>query len=94
VVVVTSDNPRSEAPIGIIEEALPGVRETNAQLIVEQDRRAAIVIALHEAQPGDIVLLAGKGHEKTQVFSDGAVPFDDVAEAARVLEELRREVRA
>ena len=94
VVVVTSDNPRSEEPMSIIEEALPGVRETNAQLIVEQDRRAAIEMALREARPGDIVLLAGKGHEKTQVFADGVVPFDDVAEAARVLQELRREVRA
>jgi UDP-N-acetylmuramoyl-L-alanyl-D-glutamate--2,6-diaminopimelate ligase len=93
-VVVTSDNPRSEEPMAIIEEALPGVRETDAPFVVEEDRRAAIELALRAAKPGDIVLLAGKGHEKTQTFADGAVPFDDVAEATRVLRELRAEVRA
>ena len=93
-VIVTSDNPRSEDPISIIDEVLPGVRETDAKLIVEPDRRAAIQLAVHEANRGDIVLLAGKGHEKTQVFADGAVPFDDVAEAALVLHELRSGVRA
>jgi UDP-N-acetylmuramoyl-L-alanyl-D-glutamate--2,6-diaminopimelate ligase len=93
-VVVTSDNPRSEEPTAIIKEALPGVRETDAPFVVEEDRRAAIEVALHAAKPGDIVLLAGKGHEKMQTFADGAVPFDDVAEATRILRELRAEVRA
>jgi UDP-N-acetylmuramoyl-L-alanyl-D-glutamate--2,6-diaminopimelate ligase len=93
-VVVTSDNPRSEEPMAIIEEALVGVRETDAPFVVEEDRRAAIEVALRAAKPGDIVLLAGKGHEKTQTFADGAVPFDDVAEATRILRELRAEVRA
>jgi UDP-N-acetylmuramoyl-L-alanyl-D-glutamate--2,6-diaminopimelate ligase len=93
-VIVTSDNPRSEDPMAIIEEALPGVRETDAPFVVEEDRRAAIELALRAAKRGDIVLLAGKGHEKTQTFADGAVPFDDVAEAARILWELRAEVRA
>ncbi len=92
-VIVTSDNPRSERPSAIIEEIIPGVRETNTPLIVEEDRRAAIARAIRSAQPGDIVLLAGKGHEKVQVFADGAIPFDDVAEASRVLQELA-EVRA
>jgi UDP-N-acetylmuramoyl-L-alanyl-D-glutamate--2,6-diaminopimelate ligase len=84
-VVVTSDNPRSERPSAIIDEILPGVRHTNTAFIVEEDRRAAIERAIRSAQPGDIVLLAGKGHEKVQVFADGAVPFDDVAEASRIL---------
>ena len=92
-VIVTSDNPRNERPSAIIDEIIPGVRQTNTPLIVEEDRRAAIERAIRSAKPGDIVLLAGKGHEKVQVFADGAVPFDDVAEASRVLQQLA-EVRA
>jgi UDP-N-acetylmuramoyl-L-alanyl-D-glutamate--2,6-diaminopimelate ligase len=87
-VIVTSDNPRSERPSAIIEEIIPGVRQTNTPLIVEEDRRAAIERAIRSAQPGDIVLLAGKGHEKVQVFAEGPVPFDDVAEASRILQQL------
>jgi UDP-N-acetylmuramoyl-L-alanyl-D-glutamate--2,6-diaminopimelate ligase len=88
-VVVTSDNPRSEDPMAIIEEILVGVMETPVECVVEVDRRAAIEVAIRAARPGDVVLLAGKGHEKTQAFADGAVPFDDVAEAERVLRGLR-----
>jgi len=88
-VVVTSDNPRSEEPMEIIDEVMLGVREEDATFIVEEDRRAAIEVAIRSAKPGDIVLLAGKGHEKVQIFADGAVPFDDVEEAARVLRDLR-----
>jgi UDP-N-acetylmuramoyl-L-alanyl-D-glutamate--2,6-diaminopimelate ligase len=90
-VVVTSDNPRSEEPMEIINQVLVGVREMNATFIVEEDRRAAIEVAIRAAKPGDIVLLAGKGHEKVQVFADGAVPFDDVAEASRILAEITHE---
>ena len=92
-VVVTSDNPRSEGPMDIINEVLLGVRETQATFVVEEDRRAAIEIAIRAARAGDIVLLAGKGHEKVQIFADGAVPFDDVAEAARILSDLIHEVK-
>jgi UDP-N-acetylmuramoyl-L-alanyl-D-glutamate--2,6-diaminopimelate ligase len=87
-VVLTSDNPRSEEPMAIIEEALAGVKETGATCIVEEDRAGAIEIAIRAAQVGDIVLIAGKGHEKVQVLKDGTVPFDDVAVAARVLKEI------
>lgn len=87
-VIITSDNPRSERPMAIINEAVLGVRETSTPFLVEEDRRAAIEIALREARRGDIVLLAGKGHEKEQIFADGAVPFDDVEEAAAVLRTL------
>lgn len=87
-VVLTSDNPRSEEPGVIIAEALVGVKETGAEFIVEEDRGAAIRIAIQSAHTDDIVLLAGKGHEKVQVLRSGAVPFDDVAVAARVLEDM------
>jgi UDP-N-acetylmuramoyl-L-alanyl-D-glutamate--2,6-diaminopimelate ligase len=87
-VVLTSDNPRSEEPMAIIEEALVGVRETGATCIVEEDRAGAIEIAIRAARAGDVVLIAGKGHEKVQILKDGTVPFDDVAVAAGVLKEL------
>ena len=77
-VVLTSDNPRSEEPMAIIEEALVGVRETGTDCIVEEDRAGAIAIAIRAARAGDIVLIAGKGHEKVQILKDRTVPFDDV----------------
>jgi UDP-N-acetylmuramoyl-L-alanyl-D-glutamate--2,6-diaminopimelate ligase len=88
-VVLTSDNPRSEEPMAIIEEALVGVRETTAECVVEPDRAAAIAVAIKAARAGDIVLLAGKGHEKVQILRDRTVPFDDVAVAEGILKELR-----
>jgi len=87
-VVLTSDNPRSEDPGAIIAEALAGVKETGTACIVEEDRAKAIAIAIRSARKGDIVLLAGKGHEKVQVLNTGAVPFDDVAVASQVLKEM------
>jgi UDP-N-acetylmuramoyl-L-alanyl-D-glutamate--2,6-diaminopimelate ligase len=84
-VVVTSDNPRSEEPMDIIDEVLAGVRETDVACVVEADRAKAIEMAIRAAGAGDIVLIAGKGHEKVQIFKDGAVPFDDVAVAEKVL---------
>jgi UDP-N-acetylmuramoyl-L-alanyl-D-glutamate--2,6-diaminopimelate ligase len=85
--IVTSDNPRSEDPEAIIAEILGGV-ENGANVAVEPDRRAAIALALARAQPGDTVVIAGKGHEQGQEFEDGRkLPFDD-REVAR--EELRR----
>jgi UDP-N-acetylmuramoyl-L-alanyl-D-glutamate--2,6-diaminopimelate ligase len=89
-VVVTSDNPRSEDPMSIIEDVMVGARGGNGEVVIEADRRAAISVAIEAAQRGDIVLLAGKGHEKTQTFADRTVPFDDVSEAALVLRELER----
>ena len=87
-VVVTSDNPRSEDPDAIIREILPGLEDTDADYTVHADRRAAIRIAVEAAQPGDIVLLAGKGHEKTQTTRAGVAAFDDVEEAKRALAAL------
>jgi len=88
-VVLTSDNPRSEEPMTIIKEALEGVRETTTKYTVEPDRAAAIAVAIKAARAGDIVLLAGKGHEKVQVLRDRTVPFDDVTVAEAVLKEMQ-----
>jgi UDP-N-acetylmuramoyl-L-alanyl-D-glutamate--2,6-diaminopimelate ligase len=85
VVVVTSDNPRSEDPLAIIEEVLPGLGGTPATVIVEPDRHRAIEMSIAQAREGDLVLLAGKGHEKTQTISGRVIPFDDVAIARQVL---------
>ena len=76
-VVLTSDNPRSEDPMAIIEEALAGVRETNDELHCRGGpalRR--LRLRFGAAKPGDIVLIAGKGHEKVQILRDRTVPFD------------------
>lgn len=90
-VVVTSDNPRSEDPMEIIAEVLEGVPE-GADRIVEVDRHEAIGRAIAAAGPGDVVLVAGKGHEQGQEFEGGRkVPFDD-REVAR--EHLRRQTGA
>ncbi len=78
VVVVTSDNPRSEDPAAIAEALADGVRAVAAErVVVEIDRRRAIRHALHLADEGDVVLIAGKGHETTQQFADRHEPFDD-----------------
>jgi UDP-N-acetylmuramoyl-L-alanyl-D-glutamate--2,6-diaminopimelate ligase len=87
-VVLTSDNPRTEDPSTILAEALAGVEETGTACIVEEDRRGAIEIAIRSARAGDIVLVAGKGHEKVQILADGTVPFDDAAVATEVLNVL------
>jgi UDP-N-acetylmuramoyl-L-alanyl-D-glutamate--2,6-diaminopimelate ligase len=87
--VVTSDNPRSEEPMAIIEEILEGSGRDG--VVVEPDRRAAIALALQDAADGDTVVIAGKGHEQGQEFEhDRKIPFDD-REVAR--EELRRLAR-
>jgi UDP-N-acetylmuramoyl-L-alanyl-D-glutamate--2,6-diaminopimelate ligase len=84
-VVLTSDNPRSEDPLSIMNDALVGIRRTDVPHIVEPDRAAAIGRAMKEAHAGDIVILAGKGHEPYQVLHDRTIPFDDRAVAREVL---------
>jgi UDP-N-acetylmuramoyl-L-alanyl-D-glutamate--2,6-diaminopimelate ligase len=86
-VVLTSDNPRSEDPRAIINDAMVGLQRSGVKYKVEPERRAAIALAVREAAPGDIVLLAGKGHEKLQVTREGSIPFDDVEVARQVLHE-------
>jgi UDP-N-acetylmuramoyl-L-alanyl-D-glutamate--2,6-diaminopimelate ligase len=87
-VVLTSDNPRSEDPLAIINDAVIGLQRSGARYRTEPNRRAAIALAIGEARAGDIVLIAGKGHEKVQITPAGAIPFDDREVAADVLRKL------
>lgn len=87
-VVLTSDNPRSEDPLAIMNDALIGLQRSGAKYAIEADRRAAILLALEEARPGDIVLIAGKGHETVQITRAGAIAFDDRRVAAEALRQL------
>jgi len=93
-VVLTSDNPRSEDPEAILRDIMPGLQATRVQYVTEPDRYRAIRVALESARPGDIVLIAGKGHEKTQTLKHATIPFDDAEVAAAVLSELQSGVRA
>ncbi len=86
VVVLTSDNPRSEDPLCILDDIRSGITG-GVDLVVEPDRAAAIRAAVRLAHPGDVVLLAGKGHETTQVVAERALPFDDRVEAVRAVAE-------
>jgi UDP-N-acetylmuramoyl-L-alanyl-D-glutamate--2,6-diaminopimelate ligase len=86
--VITSDNPRSEDPLAIIAEIEPGARRGGGRYLVEPDRRAAIRQALEAAGPGDVVVIAGKGHETGQEFANRTIPFDDRAVARRELGEM------
>jgi UDP-N-acetylmuramoyl-L-alanyl-D-glutamate--2,6-diaminopimelate ligase len=83
--VITSDNPRSEDPLEIIAEITPGAvrgaEEGGGRFVVQPDRRAAIRLAMEEASPGDVVVVAGKGHETYQELADRRIPFDDRAVA-------------
>ncbi len=88
--VVTSDNPRSEDPLAIIEGILPGAAAGGGEYVVESDRRAAIRLAVRAAGPGDVVVIAGKGHETEQELAGRAVPFDDRDVAKRELLALRK----
>ena len=84
-VVLTSDNPRSEDPLAIMNDALVGLQRSGTKYGTQPDRRAAIAMAIQEARAKDIVLIAGKGHERLQVTNSGSVPFDDVEVARQVL---------
>lgn len=87
-VVLTSDNPRSEDPLSVMNDALVGIRRFDTPLIVEPDREKAIRKAIEAADPGDVVLLAGKGHENYQVLRDRTIHFDDREVARAVLRSL------
>jgi UDP-N-acetylmuramoyl-L-alanyl-D-glutamate--2,6-diaminopimelate ligase len=82
--IITSDNPRKEDPLAIIDDVKKGVRSTNFETV--PDRAEAIARAIALAQPRDIILIAGKGHETYQEFADHTIPFDDRQTALRALE--------
>ncbi len=84
--VVTSDNPRTEDPMGIIQGILSGMEDME-NVVVEPDRRRAIRLAIARAEPGDVVIIAGKGHEDYQILGTAKVPFDDREEARAALRE-------
>ena len=84
-VVLTSDNPRSEDPLRIINDVVVGLQKVNAKYRIEPDRERALEMAIDEARPGDIVLLAGKGHENTQILRDRTIEFDDREKARAIL---------
>jgi UDP-N-acetylmuramoyl-L-alanyl-D-glutamate--2,6-diaminopimelate ligase len=87
-VIATSDNPRSEDPGAILAEIEPGLKASGVRYEVEPDRAAAIRAALGDAGKGDVVLIAGKGHEREQILATGTAPFDDAQIALGILREL------
>ena len=98
--VITSDNPRGEDPSRIIEEIQRGItpdtrRDAEQRIIAVVDRHQAIDQAIEAARPGDLILIAGKGHEKYQVIGNQTLPFDDVeaAQAALGRRRMRQGVR-
>ncbi|MFM7686496.1 MAG: UDP-N-acetylmuramoyl-L-alanyl-D-glutamate--2,6-diaminopimelate ligase [Actinomycetota bacterium] len=89
VVVVTSDNPRSEDPLSIVNAVIAGVPQGyRDRVLSEPDRRRAFSLAFAGARPGDVVVIAGKGHETTQTIGDRVLPFDDRAVARELLEAM------
>lgn len=85
--VVTSDNPRSEEPMSIINDILPGIDATGCKYVIIEDRRKAIKYAIDNAKPGDVIVIAGKGHEKYQILKDKTIDFDEKAIVEEYLKE-------
>jgi UDP-N-acetylmuramoyl-L-alanyl-D-glutamate--2,6-diaminopimelate ligase len=89
--IVTSDNPRHERPETIIAEVCSGFSdraEREGRLVVEPDRRKAIELALHRAEPADVVVIAGKGHETYQQVGEDRLAFDDRVVASQILQAM------
>jgi UDP-N-acetylmuramoyl-L-alanyl-D-glutamate--2,6-diaminopimelate ligase len=84
-VILTSDNPRSEDPLRIINDVVVGLQKVNGNYLIEPDRDSALAMAIDEAKAGDIVLLAGKGHENYQILRDRTLEFDDREKARAIL---------
>ncbi|MDW0115844.1 UDP-N-acetylmuramoyl-L-alanyl-D-glutamate--2,6-diaminopimelate ligase [Sporosarcina thermotolerans] len=91
-VIITSDNPRNEDPLRIIYEILMGIDDMSPNIIVEPDRKTAIERAVFEAKDGDVVLIAGKGHEKTQQVGQMFFPFSDSRIAKEALQNKKFEI--
>ena len=88
IAIATSDNPRSEDPVAILEEIVPGLNATRVSYLIEPDRAVAIDLAIRKAKPNDVILIAGKGHEKEQILADRTIPFDDTEIALAALRDL------
>jgi UDP-N-acetylmuramoyl-L-alanyl-D-glutamate--2,6-diaminopimelate ligase len=87
-VVLTNDNPRTEDPLRIINDVVVGLQKVNAKYRIELDREKALAVILGEALPGDLVLIAGKGHENYQILKDRTYEFDDREMARRALSKM------
>ena len=87
VTILSNDNPKTEDPLKIISDIVVGLQKTNGKYLIEPDREKAIALAMDQALPGDIVLLAGKGHENYQILADRTLEFDDREQARRALSE-------
>ena len=87
--IITSDNPRTEDPFSIMLDLEKGMKKTNGKYIMIVDRREAIKYAIEHAQPKDVIILAGKGHETYQIFKDKTIHFDEREVVAEILEELK-----
>jgi len=85
--ILSNDNPKTEDPLKIISDIVVGLQKTNGKYMIEPDREKAIALAMDQALPGDIVLLAGKGHENYQILADRTLEFDDREQARHVLNE-------
>jgi UDP-N-acetylmuramoyl-L-alanyl-D-glutamate--2,6-diaminopimelate ligase len=85
--ILSNDNPKTEDPLKIISDIIVGLQKANGKYLIEPDRQKAIGLAMDEARPGDIVLLAGKGHENYQILADRTLEFDDREVARRILRE-------
>jgi UDP-N-acetylmuramoyl-L-alanyl-D-glutamate--2,6-diaminopimelate ligase len=83
--ILSSDNPRNEDPLKIISDIIVGLQKTSGKYLIEPDREKAIGLAMDEARAGDIILLAGKGHENQQILADRTLEFDDREMARRAL---------
>ncbi len=88
VAILTSDNPRTEDPLRIMNDVLVGLQKSGGEYRMEQDRRKAIHLALEEAQPGDLVLITGKGHETRQILNERVIEFDDREVCRSILADL------
>ena len=87
--IITSDNPRNEEPQAIIDDIETGIKKTDGQYIKIIDRKEAIAWAIHHAEPGDIIVLAGKGHEDYQIIKGKKYPMDERVLIREILEEDR-----
>lgn len=83
--IITSDNPRSEKPEAIIEDIVGSMKKTGGDYQVEPDRTSAIALAVDQAREGDMIVIAGKGHETYQIFKDETIHFDDAEVAAAIM---------